>query len=526
VLLGALEALVAALDPTAAVAVLVAAIGLFVGSAVVGDLRASRILRVALWSTIIAAVLLAPLTIDAFSAGTAGVGLFGAVAAPWSQPGFGALLRLATGPFGTSPLAWLIPAAALLALLVGRSERLSAASKFAGMGVASLFVATLVVRHLLGPFSPDVATLLVPYAIGIAALVGTGVAAFEQDVARSRFGWRQLATAAALLAVAIGVIPFVQSLSTGRFGLPPYGFDSQLSLLATPAQGGARTLWLGDPRALPLDSWTIEPGLAYATSTNGLPGEADQFAPPSGGAASVLASDVEVAMRGDTVQLGRLLAAAGVTSVVVVSAIAPTLSGTQEPGATPLPGALLPALRRQRDLDAAPGGGTGVNLFTVTEAHGVFATRRQPLAPAAPAASFDASRFWVPALSADGWSGQLQPGTLLGTLAPSDDFSATLGHRTLVRSPAYGWAESWSVPTSGAARVQLTAAPLNALLAALVLLAWAAVVLGALGIDRLLGVRAALLRSRRAGGTAVGTDDEAMASPGGSSLTSTKRASP
>jgi GT2 family glycosyltransferase len=502
VLLGALEAAVAALDPTVAVAVVVAAVGLFVGGAVVGDLRPRRLLGVALWSTLVAAVLLAPLTIDAFTAGTAGVGVFGAVAAPWSEPGLGALLRLSMGPFGTGPLAWLLPAAALLALLVGRRERLSAAAKFAGMGVASLLTAILVVRHLLGPFAPDVATLLVPYAIAVAALVGTGVAAFEQDVSRSKFGWRQLATAAALLAVAVGVIPFVQSLSTGRFGLPPYGFDSQLSLLAAPSQGGARTLWLGDPRALPLDSWTIEPGLAYATSTDGLPGEADLFAPPSGGAAGVLARDIKVAMRGDTVQLGRLLAAAGVTSVVVVSAMAPTLPGTQEPLATPLPGALLPALRRQRDLDAAPGGGTGVDEFSVTEAHGVIARRPQPLLPTASAASFDASRYWVPALSAGGWRGRVPSGTLLATLAPSDDFSATLDGRTLVRSSAYGWAESWRVPTAGTAQVELTAAPLNALLAAAVLVAWAAVVFGALGIDRLLRVRAALLRARREGPTA------------------------
>jgi hypothetical protein len=499
VALGSLEALVVALDPSVGVALLVAAIGLFAGGLAVGEPRPGRVVGAALWSSLVAAVLLAPLTIDTLGSGTAGVGVFGAASGPWSEPGIGGLVRLAVGPFGDGALSWLLPVAALLALVVGRADRFVAGSKLAGMGVASLLASLLVARHLLGTFTPDVTTLLVPYAVAVAALIGTGVAAFEQDVAAARFGWRQLAATTATLAVVVAVVPFLQSTGSGRFDLPGYGYDTQFASLSALRTGGTRTLWLGDPRAIPLEGWTIEPGLAFATSSNGLPGGDDLFAPPSSGAAQVLAVDVVDAMRGRTVQLGRLLAAAGITSIVVVSATAPTLSGTQQALETPLPKGLLPALRRQQDLASQPGAG-GVTLFENTAARGVFSTRSTPLNPSAGAGTLAGARSWTPAFDPVSWAGPVPTGTLLGALAPSDDFSATVNGSTVPRASAFGWAESWSVG-AGNAKVSLTAPPLNAILAALVLALWAGVCLAVLGLDRLRHL-SELLRARRAGAPA------------------------
>jgi GT2 family glycosyltransferase len=483
VVLGALEAVVVALDPSVGVAVLVAAVGLFAGGLAVGDRRPARVVGVALWSSLVVAVLLAPLTIDTIGSGTAGIGVFGAAAGPWSEPGLGGLIRMAVGPFGASSLSWLLPAASLLALVVGRADRFVAASRLAGMGAASLLASLLVARHLLGSFTPDVATLLVPYAVAVAALIGTGVAAFEHDVAAAKFGWRQLAATVATLAVLVAVVPFLQSTSSGRFDLPAYGYDTEFTRLSVPQTGSTRTLWLGDPRAIPLAGWTIEPGLAFATSTDGLPGGDDLFPPPSSGAAQVLADDVVDAMRGRTVQLGRLLAAAGITSIVVVSATAPTLLGTQEALSTPLPRALLPALRRQQDLASQPGAG-GVTLFANTAARGILATRSAPLSTSSGAGSAAAARGWVPALDPATWTGPVGAGTLLGALAPSDDFTATVDGKAVPKSAAFGWAESWQVG-AGTAHVTLTALPLNAILATLVLALWACVCLAAIGLDRL-----------------------------------------
>jgi len=483
VVLGAMLAFVAALNPAAGVAFVVAALGLLLGGALVADRDAGRVLGVALGACVVAAVLLLPLTLDTLFAGPQALGVFGAPSGPWSLPGLGGLVRMAVGPAGTGWAAWLLPAAALLALVVGRAERFRLAARFAGMGLCSLGAALLVARHLLGPFTPDVSTLLVPYAVAVAALLGTGVAAFEQDVAAARFGWRQILSSAAMLAALIGSLPFIgECVSTGRFELPLHGFDTSLSYLSTPSTGGNRTLWLGDPRALPLTSWPITPGLAYATSTNGLPGGDSLFASPAPGAASVLSDAVVAAMHGDTVHLGRLLATAGITNVVVVTATAPSLAGLQTPIVTPPPATLLPALRHQQDLASVPGGG-GVVAFANEASHAVSSTRPEPLDPAAPAGSFGASRYWSPALDPTTLSGPVPKGTLFAALAPAGDFAATVDGTAVARSSAFGTGATWAV-TKGTAKITLDALPLNGLLAALVLMLWVLVAVLMVGTDR------------------------------------------
>jgi GT2 family glycosyltransferase len=492
VVLGLGVALVVAVDPACAVAFLVAAVGLAIGGAVMGERRPARVIGVALVAVVVAAVLVLPLTLDTLGAGTSALTVFGAPSGPWSLPGLGGLVRLAMGPFGVGWAAWLLPAAALLALLVGRGERLVVAARLTGMGLASLALALPVARHLTGAFTPDVSTLLVPYAIAVAALVGTGVSSFELDVARTRFGWRQVASAATVAAVVVGAAPFVAATFGGRFELPSQGYDTQVGSLPVPVVGGARTLWLGDPRAVPLASWPIEPGLAFATATNGLPHGQDLFVPPSSGAAATLSDDVETAMAGHTVHLGRLLAVAGVAYVVVVSATAPTLAGSQEPIATPPPGALLPALHRQLDLASAPGSG-GAQVFVNTSWRGLVAQRAQPLDPNAGAGGYGASRAWSPALSSATATGPVRDGTLVAGLAPAGDFTVTVNGVAAPRQSAFGWAGSWRV-RAGAASLVLDAWPLNAALAALTLALWALAVAVAVGPERWARVRRAVRR--------------------------------
>jgi hypothetical protein len=388
---------------------------------------------------------------------------------------------------GTGALAWLLPAAALLAPVVGRGERFKVAARFTGMALASLAMSLLVARHLTGAFAPDVSTLLVPYAVAVAALVGTGVAAFEQDVASAQFGWRQVLSATAMFAVLLGAVPFIGATSSGRFDLPLRGFETQFGYLNQPRVGGTRTLWLGDPRALPLASWSIEPGLAFATSTNGLPGGVTAFVPPSSGAAHVLADDVVLAINDDTVHLGRLLAAAGIMTVIVVSATAPTLGGTQSAIATPPPAALLPALRHQQDLAATPGIG-GVAAFVNDAGHGITAVRPEPLAEDADPGTLSGARGWTAALDPTTLSGPVPKGTLLASLAPAGDFTATVDGASVARQGAYGWAASWSVP-SGTASISLDAWPLNALLASVVVAMWVVVAMLVIGLDRVARLR-------------------------------------
>jgi GT2 family glycosyltransferase len=483
VLLGSLEAVVAALDPAAAVAFVVAAVGIAIGGLLAGDRGSGRTIGVACIASVIAAALLLPMTLDTIFAGSQGLDVFGAASGPWSLPGIGGLIRFAIGPVGEGWLSWLLPAAALLPLIVGRSVRFVSAARFAGMGIAALFAAELVARHLTGSFAPDVSTMLVPYAVAVAALVGLGVASFEEDVVQFEFGWRQALSGTAMAVVLLGLLPFLPAaVVTGRFNLPQRGFETQFGFLAVPPAGGNRTLWIGDPRALPLDSWSVEPGLAFATSTNGLPGGGDLFVPPSPGAAHVLSDDIVTAMDGETVQLGRLLAAAGITNVIVVTATAPTLAGLQQSIPTPPPAALLPALRHQQDLAMQPAGGGAVE-FANRSTHGVTSNRMEAVPASATPGSLAGAVGWTPSLDPLTGAGPVRAGTLYAGLAPAGDFAATVNGTAMPRGLAFGWAPTWQVQ-KGEAQITLDAFPINGLLAALVLALWIAIAVSALGADR------------------------------------------
>jgi len=101
---------------------------------------------------------------------------------------------------------------------------------------------------------------------------------------------------------------------------------------------------------LPLAGWSVAPGLAAATSMNGLPGGTSLFTTPDSGTSNVVLDAVESALKGQTVRLGRLLAPAGISTIVVMNSSAPELQGVQTVPLHPVPSVLLTALGRQSDL--------------------------------------------------------------------------------------------------------------------------------------------------------------------------------
>ena len=114
--------------------------------------------------------------------------------------------------------------------------------------------------------------LLAPAACCLAGAVGLGVAAFEVDLARSRFGWRQNLSVAAALCLVVGLFPTLVSSVDGRSSLPSIGFDQILGWTAAGnAARGYDVLWLGDPASVPAPVWQVRRGLAFAVSVDGLP---------------------------------------------------------------------------------------------------------------------------------------------------------------------------------------------------------------------------------------------------------------
>ncbi len=189
VTLGALEAVAVAFAPAMAVVVLLAALGIVLGSLVVGQANESgRAVRVALGSTAVTVVLCAPWMIGTALAGTSAVGIFGLAGAPMSAPNWGALLRFDVGPTGASPLSWFLLVAAFLPLLIGRRARLAWAGRLWTVACLSWLLALIVSRGWSGSFAPVVDVLLAPAAVAVATAVGLGVASFETDLSGYRFG--------------------------------------------------------------------------------------------------------------------------------------------------------------------------------------------------------------------------------------------------------------------------------------------------------------------------------------------------
>ena len=181
------------------------------------------------------------------------------------------------------------------------------------------------------------------------------MAAFEVDLAKTRFGWRQNLSAGAAVCLVVGLFPTLASSVDGRSSLPSVGYEQLLGWTAPrPGAQGFDVLWLGDPASVPAPSWQIRPGLAFAVSENGLPDGRRLWPSADPGVGAVVEADLAGAEAGLTVQLGAELARAGIRYVILPGAIAPMLPGVQAPPSAPAPPSLVQALEAQGDLRQLP----------------------------------------------------------------------------------------------------------------------------------------------------------------------------
>jgi len=366
------------------------------------------------------------------------------------------LLRFAFGPIGDSPLAWLLLVAALLPLFIGRRLHLAWAARYWAVAGTGWLLAILVSRGWTGSFAPSLNVIVVPAAVSVAVAIGLGVASFETDLSGYRFGWRQGVTGLATVAIVLGLAPVAAEAANGQWGLPATGYAQSLGFLAQPATTGSyRVLWLGDARALPLGGWSVDPGLAYATSEDGTP-TVNELWPAGPAPTASLADSLAEAMSGRTTHLGRLLAPAAVRYVVVLDALAPSISGVQTAAPFPSSDGLVPALQGQNDLRQVPGG----QGFTVFENTAALAQRSErsagSVSAVAPPTAADLGG-WRPVLpgspSSLSFRGPLRKGTVLSSSAPAGRWHLSVGATSAPRSPAFGSAAQFAVGSAGEGRL-------------------------------------------------------------------------
>jgi GT2 family glycosyltransferase len=471
-----LTALMTAMAPAAIVVVAILIVGLVIGSVLLRETRLDR--PWVLLTNVVAGVvlLLLPMTFDTLASGTRTLSVFGLAPGPWTATPLAELLRGAVGSFGFGWGGWVVPGIAAASLLVARGVRRQIAVMAASVALVALLATVLVERHLMGGFAPDPDVLLVLVGAMSAVMVGVTASALENDFAGSRFGGRQVLAGAVVIALVVAVVPWWAEASGGRYGLPTVGTPSELGQLPGSRLGGYRVLWLGEPSALPLSAWSVEPGLAAALTTNGLPGGATLFVPPDVGAAQDVLQAVTLAIKGQTVRLGQLLAPAGVSTVVVMTSSAPSLTGVQQVASDPPPAAVIPALEHQGDLEQA-GSALGAEVFTNADFHGILSERYASLSHHETSSNPDSASGFLPVLDPSTNTGTVGAGTVLAGVAPASAFELVENGRAATKSTSLNWATTFRTP-AGTATLVLRRFPLNALLATLTLLMWVAILLG------------------------------------------------
>jgi GT2 family glycosyltransferase len=490
--LGVLDALFTSAAPSGALLVLVIATGLALGVVLTGGgparRPAGRILVTAIGATVVAFVLLMPWSVALLSGPDRWQAVTGLAGAPSTAAGWGAILRLSLGPIGNSPLSWAFLASAALPLIIGSRWRLSWAGRAWIMAVVAWALAWSVGHGWLASFSPSPQVLLAPAAVAMAFAIGLGAASYESDLPGYRFGWRQVATAVAAVATAVGVIPVLFSSSNGRWDLPLSGYGQATSWMSSHSGPGLfRVLWLGDPRVLPGGGWQLSPGLSYSISEDGLGDATEIWSGSSPGPAATIGDEVDLARRGSTVGLGELLAPYAIRYVVVVDNLAPSIPGFQSPLAYRPPPDLNPALLSQLDLRQIIGQG-GFEVFVDDAAlpeRAVLASGPQssaaatPTTPASSSSSTTTSTTsttttttvpttvgvdqaligWTPALHASpgatAASGHVPAGTVMAAVAPSRSWELVTSKGVVQRSTTiFGYAASFDVDRPGTVTVK------------------------------------------------------------------------
>jgi hypothetical protein len=331
------------------------------------------------------------------------------------------------------------------------------------------------------PFTlPDTEVLLVPAAVGLALATAMGVAAFEVDLPGYRFGWRQVASGLAGAAVVLGTVPVLGAAFDGRWSMP--AGDHSRALRFVDAENDElpfRVLWLGDPRALPMGSWPLSDGVAYATTDSGTPEAQDLWVGSDDGRTRLLADALDLALGGQTARLGRLLAPMGVRYVVMPERLAPDPFSTEP---LPAPADLRVTLDAQLDLEPldVPAG------LEVFRNQAFYPSRAAVPVDAAPpeaggiAAAAGIELSSAPLALPDGhgylrWSGPVEADTtILLSASHSSRWELAVDGVSAPQSKPYGWANAFTAVSAGPARIRFHPPPLRyaALLGQVLLWLW------------------------------------------------------
>ncbi|MCB0956438.1 MAG: glycosyltransferase [Ilumatobacteraceae bacterium] len=460
--LALLAAVALAFAPAFALVLVGVGLAMAVATAAAGSsLRAAAVLAVAPLAAVVAAIV-ANLPWSATLFGSDGwTSIVGVPEVTARSLGATTLARFALGLGSLTPVAVALYLPVIAAPLVARSWRFTWALRAAALVFAFGALAILDDRAALPFRMPEPGVLLVPVALGIALAAGCLAAAFEADVLRGSFGWRQPLGVLAAAAIVIGLVPGVAAVGGGRWNTPERTLHGvYVEFAADPAEGDYRVLWVGDPAALPVAGWTLQPGIGFAITDDGPLEVQEHWSGQPTAAEQNVARALRQMAAGVTLRGGRLLAQYGIRYVIIP--VADGFNGTIE-HPRPVPAGLDEVLDDQLDLASPLLGPPNYLVYENTAYAPVRATLTASGADASLLAGDEAGvsadlrgsvPFAIGAQDIGPAGGQVEAGTLHVAVPYDPAWTLTVDGQSVAARRAFGVTMAYDVPAGGDATLE------------------------------------------------------------------------
>ena len=381
----------------------------------------------------------------------------------------------------------------LVAPLLARGWRLTWAARGCLLAVVGLLLAVCADRQLLPFRLPELGLFLVPAGVGLCLTAAVATAAFEQDVQGGNFGWKQPLGLLSGVAIVIGLLPAVAAAGNGRWSAPSLTTEQLLQSFATdPVEGDSHTLFVGDPRLLPVPGWRFDAagvsGVSLAIVDDGPLTVVEHWPGQLSGAEQDVRGVLTLIAQNATARGGRLLAPYAIRYIVV-----PRFDGVHSylNHELALPAGLTDSLEAQLDLHPI----YSPPNYLVYENVAWLPTRSM-LSPAATAASSQAGAEALARTEIAGSTpvlvgardrgpaiGPIGAGLLHVASVVDDRWQLVVDGQTISPRSAFGGTTVFEVPAAGIAHLSYTTSGTRQLSVVVQVLAWLACALLASRVD-------------------------------------------
>ena len=361
--------------------------------------------------------------------------------------GLSQLFRMATGPHGASAMGWALLVLPALALVLAFGQRLAWAARCWVVIVGSVGLAWFAEQSDLTLAVSDPHVLLAPAGMSLSFAAGVAAMAFQRDLRRYRFGWRQAVPFFAGAAVIVSVAAGLGGAVDGRWQAVNAGYESVFSFFDQKAPAHARTFWLGEADVMPVNGWRYDDELTFAVTQARTPTVLD-YSPGNPDSTTLeIRSVFEDTLSGASSRLGQRLALYGIRYVVVVEANAPAPFSTIQRPVDPL---LKSRLTEQLDLvrvEVRPGATIYENRAYVPTviafAPGVLGAVTAGTAPS------DFSLALPEVTSLRSYRGAVEPGEIYVATAVDSNWSLRVDGVPQERLRIFDWAQLFVVDRPG-----------------------------------------------------------------------------